>query len=244
MKIKRVVSALVAAALGLSGAFLATPAQAAGLSVSLSNAKPVFGMSDDCRTIAYLTVKVYDPDFAFGPGDGSSRLSSGNRFANSWTPEFEYLSRRGSYSSFRAPAVFCGIDNAQGIPNDVAAEYTWTYSFGSYHGSRKLDVRYRQGLDFNASPEPVRKGGTVKLRVQTFTGYEGGTEPLVKFYFRKAGSATWTYRTSVRVKCGDGGWVCSGTRQVTQRASGTWKAVAGAWDDWAPVERVDAVEVR
>ncbi|MEV0661831.1 hypothetical protein ACIBI3_04395 [Actinomadura luteofluorescens] len=106
-----------------------------------------------------------------------------------------------------------------------------------------VDVRYQTRiLDFNAAPEPVRKGGTVTvmgaLYRQTSKWYTYGGK-TISFYFLPRGSSKWVYMG----------------RQTTDRfgrfrkgfkatRDGTWRAYSGATSTYVKTYRDDYVDVR
>ncbi|TYB46723.1 hypothetical protein [Actinomadura chibensis] len=79
--------------------------------------------------------------------------------------------------------------------------------------------------NFNAAPEPVRKGKTLYVsgrlrRVNNIgTGYTGYSGKSMRIYFRPKGGKTWTYMGSAKTNS-------SGDfrKGFTAKASGTWRA--------------------
>lgn len=86
-------------------------------------------------------------------------------------------------------------------------------------------------LFFNASPEPVRRGGTVILRALATDGWDGAAPVRVRFYFRPEGSSHFGYKGSALPRChAQCGSVdradYSAKKTFLQRRTGTWKAMA------------------
>ncbi|MCY1142870.1 hypothetical protein OWR29_33165 [Actinoplanes sp. Pm04-4] len=89
---------------------------------------------------------------------------------------------------------------------------------------------------FDASPEPVKKGGYVTLSGRNTTLYFSSG---VSFYFKADGSSKWVYQNSTTVKNG------KYSRRQAQNHSGTWKAVAFCeCDSVGAPSRTDRVAVR
>lgn len=106
-----------------------------------------------------------------------------------------------------------------------------------------IDVRYlTRILDYNASPEPVRKGGTVTVQGMLYR-YTDKWHHFVKqktyFYFRPKGSSKWTYLGSTR---GDRNGVFRKRFKATK--DGTWRAYYAGSKSYAKVYRDDYVDVR
>jgi hypothetical protein len=86
-----------------------------------------------------------------------------------------------------------------------------------------VDVKYRtQMYDFNASPEPVKKGGTITVKGLLYrfrAKAEPGPNANIHIYFKPKGSSTWTKMAIT--KTASNGWF-----KKTFRASqdGTWLA--------------------
>ncbi|TDD89592.1 hypothetical protein E1293_04335 [Actinomadura darangshiensis] len=91
-------------------------------------------------------------------------------------------------------------------------------------GTDYIDIKYRtQWYNFNASPEPVKKGGTITVKGQLYRfRAEAGPGPHapVFVYFKKAG--TTTYKQVATATTDSNGWF-----KKTFKASGdgTWMAV-------------------
>ncbi|MEV3921234.1 hypothetical protein [Actinomadura coerulea] len=107
-----------------------------------------------------------------------------------------------------------------------------------------VDVKYRtQWYDFNASPEPVKKGGTitVKGRLYRFRDTAGpGPNAPVYVYFKAAG--TTTYKQVATGKTNADGWF---TKTFKASVDGTWKAVYKETSGYlGSTSQGDAVDVR
>ncbi|MEO3830314.1 hypothetical protein [Actinomadura sp. B10D3] len=91
-------------------------------------------------------------------------------------------------------------------------------------GTDYVDVKYRtQWYNFNASPEPVRKGATITVKGQLyrFRDVAGpGPNAPVYVYFKPAGTSTWTQVAAT--KTDGGGWF---KKTFTASVDGTWMAV-------------------
>ena len=92
-------------------------------------------------------------------------------------------------------------------------------------------------MTFNAAPEPLLQGRTITLAGRVWNKATGNRQPVL-FYFRRAGTPTWTYVG--RATANDRGQF---TRTATARFSGTWKAVRPATAARQAAERLDAVDV-
>lgn len=90
---------------------------------------------------------------------------------------------------------------------------------------------------FNASPEPVKKGGYVTLSGKTTGLGSGAIYAEVDFYFKAAGSTKWVFQNYTRPRS-------NGTysRRQAQNHSGTWRADIW-WDgeDYKGPSRTDYV---
>ncbi|WP_141579527.1 hypothetical protein [Actinomadura sp. WMMA1423] len=107
-----------------------------------------------------------------------------------------------------------------------------------------VDVKYRTDWsDFNASPEPVKKGKaiTVKGRLYRFRDKPGpGPNAPVYVYFKAAG--TTTYRQVAATKTDSKGWF---TKTFKASVDGTWKAVYKETSGYIGSSSAgDAVDVR
>ncbi|GIH76489.1 hypothetical protein [Planobispora longispora] len=110
------------------------------------------------------------------------------------------------------------------------------------HGWRKADTRL---VDFNAGPEPLRKGNTVyfagRLQARDHWKWRGVRHEEVDIYFQADGSSAWKYVTSADTR-----W--DGKFKATSRAvrSGEFRAVfdgdrrlddSVSRPDWVKVKR-------
>ncbi|TDD89591.1 hypothetical protein E1293_04330 [Actinomadura darangshiensis] len=117
------------------------------------------------------------------------------------------------------------------------------YAEPSVSGTDYIDVRYRTKiLDFNAAPEPVKKGGTVTVMGSLYREtdkWKTYASKTIKFYFLPKGSSTWTYLGSQKT---DG----LGRFRKGFKASkdGTWRAYSGAATSYIKTYRDDYVDVR
>ncbi|MEU8118789.1 hypothetical protein AB0C21_08765 [Spirillospora sp. NPDC049024] len=113
----------------------------------------------------------------------------------------------------------------------------------SVSGTDAVEVRYRTKiLDFNAAPEPVKKGGTVTVmgtlyrQTSKWYTYSGKT---ITFYFLPKGSSKWVYmgkQATDRI-----GRFRKGFKATKD---GTWRAYSGATSTYAKTYRDDYVDVR
>lgn len=106
-----------------------------------------------------------------------------------------------------------------------------------------VDVRYlTRILDYNAAPEPVRKGGTVTVQGMLYRytdKWHHFVQQKTYFYFRPKGSTKWTYLGSTR---GDRNGFFRKRFQATK--DGTWRAYYPGSAAYAKVYRDDYVDVR
>ncbi|MEU9842669.1 hypothetical protein AB0C69_26005 [Actinomadura sp. NPDC048032] len=105
-----------------------------------------------------------------------------------------------------------------------------------------VDVKYRtEWYVFNASPEPVRKGGTLAVKGQLFR-FRDLASPApnapVYVYFRRAGTAKWVRMAATKTNVY--GWF---SKKFKASADGTWKAVykesSGYIGSTSPADTVD-----
>jgi hypothetical protein len=91
-------------------------------------------------------------------------------------------------------------------------------------GTDYVDVKYRtQWYNFNASPEPVKKGATITVKGQLyrFRDVAGpGPNAPVYVYFKRAGTTTYTQVAATQTD--SSGWF---TKTFTASVDGTWMAV-------------------
>ncbi|MEV0661830.1 hypothetical protein ACIBI3_04400 [Actinomadura luteofluorescens] len=105
-----------------------------------------------------------------------------------------------------------------------------------------VDVKYRtEWYIFNASPEPVKKGGTITVKGQLFRFRDvAGPAPNapVYVYFRRAGTSKWIQMAATKTNVY--GWF---SKAFKASADGTWKAVykesAGYIGSTSPADTVD-----
>lgn len=105
-----------------------------------------------------------------------------------------------------------------------------------------VDVKYRtEWYVFNASPEPVKKGGTITVKGQLFRFRDlAGPAPNapVYVYFRRAGTAKWIQMAATKTNVY--GWF---SKKFKASADGTWKAVykesSGYIGSTSPADAVD-----
>ncbi|MEU8118788.1 hypothetical protein AB0C21_08760 [Spirillospora sp. NPDC049024] len=107
-----------------------------------------------------------------------------------------------------------------------------------------VDVKYRtQWYNFNASPEPVKKGGTITVKGQLyrFRDVAGpGPNAPVYVYFKAAGTST--YKQVAATKTDSNGWFA---KTFTASVDGTWKAVYKETSGYlGSTSQGDAVDVR
>ncbi|GAA1840834.1 hypothetical protein GCM10009736_03130 [Actinomadura bangladeshensis] len=91
-------------------------------------------------------------------------------------------------------------------------------------GTDYIDIKYRtQWYNFNASPEPVKKGATITVKGQLyrFRDVAGpGPHAPVYVYFKRAGTTTYTQVATATTD--SNGWF---TKTFTASVDGTWMAV-------------------
>ncbi|BCJ53411.1 hypothetical protein Asp14428_48860 [Actinoplanes sp. NBRC 14428] len=92
-------------------------------------------------------------------------------------------------------------------------------------------------MTFNAAPEPVVKGATVTLSGRVWVGATGN-RAKVSFYFRKSGTAAFTYK-GFTTATNAGNF----TRRYVADTTGTWKAVFAGTAARKNAARLDAVQV-
>lgn len=117
------------------------------------------------------------------------------------------------------------------------------YAEPSVGGTDYVDVRYRTKiLDFNAAPEPVRKGGTVTVMGALYREtdrWKPYGSKTIAFYFLPKGSSKWTYMGSQ--KADKYGRFRKGFKATKD---GTWRAYTSATSSYIKTYRDDYVDVR
>ncbi|MFA1540351.1 hypothetical protein [Actinomadura monticuli] len=109
-------------------------------------------------------------------------------------------------------------------------------------GTHYIDIKYRTHIyHYNASPEPVKKGGTITVKglLYRFRDVAGaGPNANIHIYFKPKGSSTWTKMAIT--KTGSDGWF---KKTFTASQDGTWLAryweSAGYLGSNAPSDYVD-----
>ncbi|MEU5995618.1 hypothetical protein ABZ806_42145 [Spirillospora sp. NPDC047418] len=113
----------------------------------------------------------------------------------------------------------------------------------SVSGTDYIDVRYRTRIfDFNAAPEPVKKGRTITVMGTLYRQtdkWKPYASKKIKFYFLPKGSSKWVYMGSQKTNK-------NGTFRKGFKASrdGTWRAYSGTATSYAKTYRDDYVDVR
>lgn len=113
----------------------------------------------------------------------------------------------------------------------------------SVSGTDYIDVRYRTRIfDFNAAPEPVKKGRTITVMGTLYRQtdkWKPYTSKTIKFYFLPKGSSKWVYMGSQKTDR-------LGRFRKGFKASkdGTWRAYSGVATSYAKTYRDDYVDVR
>ncbi|MFI0410391.1 hypothetical protein [Actinomadura sp. 3N508] len=107
-----------------------------------------------------------------------------------------------------------------------------------------IDVKYRtQWYDFNASPEPVKKGGTITVKglLYRFRDVAGpGPNAPVYVYFKRSGSTTWTQMAATTTD--SSGWF---RKTFKASADGYWMASYKGSSSYYPSDTpADYVDVR
>ncbi|MEV4001292.1 hypothetical protein [Actinomadura sp. NPDC049753] len=114
----------------------------------------------------------------------------------------------------------------------------------SVSSTDNVDVRYRTYIhQFNASPEPVKKGAAITVKGLLYrympAGGPGPGAP-VSLYFKAKGSSTWT--GVAVVKTASNGWF---SKKVTASRDGYWTAVYQGSSGYLPSNQpADYVDVR
>jgi hypothetical protein len=241
----------------------AGPAVASGTAASvppsltaayLSTTAPVIDAGSGCAYPVALTVKFYDPShritFAYGGGGAVFNDADGTHFS---TDDTRKGSRSGDDVTFVSRAKLCGLDSGGAGAATYPGRYTWYFT--AYHSpdeyltvSRSFHLRHRAQMSFNASPEPVRKGGTVTLKASVSYGWEGYADKKVDFYFKADGASRYVLQGSAWptcvADCFDGWDYLVATKRFRQTRAGVWKAVT-AQDSWlSSATRLDRVAVR
>ncbi|MGY1595218.1 hypothetical protein ACI79D_24865 [Geodermatophilus sp. SYSU D00708] len=226
---KRLAAALAAFGLTVGGVAVATPAQAAGCTITnFSPRSVVVGLSPVTRTFGVSTTgctvaswSVEEADWAFYTYKGAPQ--------ETFNPNF--------YS------------NSDAGPSDVIVEVDDT-SWNSRQrvfvdGFSLLRRTTWQSGSFNASPEPVRKGSpiTVKGRLLVVDWNKGAYVPYasrtIQVQFR---TPNGTYKTVKTVKTDRNGWV---NTTVTATTTGIWRLHYGGNSTAAGSVPVgDSVQVR
>ncbi|GAA2119925.1 hypothetical protein [Actinomadura napierensis] len=107
-----------------------------------------------------------------------------------------------------------------------------------------VDVKYRTKVyDFNASPEPVKKGKSITVKGLLYRFMDKAvTAPNapVTIYFKPSGSSTWTQMAVV--KTASNGWF---SKNFTASKDGTWMAAyTGSANYFASDKPTDYVDVQ
>jgi hypothetical protein len=185
---------------------------------------------------AYVSLKNMGADGRWGPFVSSATVHlqfSADR--KTWTTKAT-VSVTGE-SSFRVE----GRADRDGYWRAVVPRGDYTEPATS--GDDYVDVRYRTKiLDFNAAPEPVKKGGTVTVMGSLYREtdkWKPYASKTIKFYFLPKGSSTWTYLGSQTTDK-------YGRFRKGFKASkdGTWRAYSGAATSYIKTYRDDYVDVR
>lgn len=204
-------------------------------SVTGFNATPEpVGRGENVTAYGRVLTKLADGRWIGAPGNASVRLQfSTDR--KTWSTKGEVGVFRDGTFSIEGRADRTGYWRAL-VPESDSTEQ-------SVSGHDGVEVRYRTRiLDFNAAPEPVKKGGTVTvmgaLYRQTSKWYTYGGKTIY-FYFLPRGSSKWVYagkQTTDRF-----GRFRKGFRATKD---GTWRAYSGATSTYAKTYRDDYVDVR
>lgn len=204
-------------------------------SVTGFNATPEpVGRGENVKAYGRVLTRLADGRWIGAPGNASVQLQ--------FSTDRKTWSAKGSAGVFRD-----GTFNVEGradrtgywralVPKSAGTEQ-------SVSGTDNVEVRYRTKiLDFNAAPEPVKKGGTVTvmgtLYRQTSKWYDYGGKSIA-FYFLPKGSTKWVYmgkQTTDRL-----GRFRKGFKATKD---GTWRAYSGATSTYAKTYRDDYVDVR
>jgi hypothetical protein len=234
----------VAALLGPAAAAHAdSPVVLTGVVLSTGNATV---SPATCSTTTRVGVYYADPD-RHGPPAGSGIVVT--NAAAGLTPGIASsdVRWRNGVSSVTYGVRLCGID--AGYPTTEPGWYTVAVRLGP--GTQTppragFTVRYRAVMDFDAAPEPVRRGGAVTLTASVSDGWEYFDTHPVRLYFRRTGTTAWRYFGAATPRCVewcDGEAVYSATRRFRQTVSGTWKAVSTRTSYVDSGSRTDAVAV-
>ncbi|MES9540756.1 hypothetical protein [Actinomadura sp. NPDC000600] len=204
-------------------------------SVTGFNATPEpIGRGENVKAYGRVLTKLADGRWIGAPGNASVRLQfSTDR--KTWSTKGEVGVSGDGRFTVEGRADRTGYWRAL-VPKSDSTEQ-------SVSGTDNVEVRYRTKiLDFNAAPEPVKKGGTVTvmgtLYRQTSKWYTYGGKTIT-FYFLPRGSSKWVYmgkQTTDRI-----GRFRKGFKATKD---GTWRAYSGATSTYAKTYRDDYVDVR
>jgi hypothetical protein len=202
-----------------------------------------------CSTTTRVGVHYTDPDRQ-GPPPGSGIVVT-NAAANSTAGIVRSTAAwRDGVSSVTYVLRLCGLGH-----NTYPVTEPGRYRVGVRLGPRAkpankagFTVRYQAQLHFNASPEPVARGGLVTLTASVTDGWEYFDNHPVRFYFRRAGTTAWRDFGAAKARCIElcdiGAAAYSASRRYRQTVSGTWKAVSQRTSYLESGSRAEAVAVR
>lgn len=243
--------ALVATASTAVGVLAGSPARAADgtptiAAVGLSTTSLVVDGDAACPGRVTVTVKLDDPQQRLQPGDLDAAVFDGaGRAADVLT--FDTLRRTGAQVTATDVVQVCGSLETPGRYR-VDVQVTWLDEQNWGHSAVRsgyFTVRRPTTLSYDATPEPVRRGGYLTHRGRLmFDPYSygpryGASGATVKFYFKKHGATTYAYQGSAVT--GPGGHF---SRKLKARDSGLWKVVYAGTDTRQPQAAWDQVRVK
>jgi len=247
---RRSVATALAVLVGLTVAPLAaSPAQAdvSLVSVALTLNPLILDGDTDCGNWVTLTAKVYDPE---GDGDDVVFLDA-DVYTPSGTPYWyvstSQSSRSGDYAYYRGYVYLCGLLNTPGRYTVRTRLRWWDEQVNSHTAQRSdaFSIMRPTSLTYDASPEPVRKNGTLthkgvlKADPVGLGPKKGLKGAVLKFYFKADGATGYTYKG--KVTTGAGGKY---SKKFKATNSGLWKVVYAGSATRQPQTKYDAVKVK
>jgi hypothetical protein len=169
----------------------------------------------------------------YAPGQTGANSYQGVEFAQASTGSATYFGSQRICGSYLAPGT--GRAEFSGVAIPAAGGATLSTNVVNV----AMTVKRPSTVDFNASPEPVKKGkkitaaGTVKTDGRVLAGAS------VKIYFKKSG--TKTYARKATLTTSNAG---AFRTKVTAAASGTWQVVYAGSSTRQAVSKTDAVKVK
>lgn len=248
--VRRGATAALAVLGGLSATLLAaSPAQAATpaiAGVTLSTSTVILDGDAGCGNRVKLTFKVYEPaGDESNPDLGGEVVAPDGDVADFLFPSL--TSRSGDYAYYTDYVFLCGGLDTVGRYT-VRTELEWWDENYDTHVAERFDaftVKRPTSLTYNATPEPVKRNGTLthtgvlKADPAGYGAKVGLKGAVLKFWFKANGAKAYAYKGQVTT--GAGGKY---SKKFKATKSGTWMVVYAGSSTRQPQTRVDAVKVK